>query len=285
MIKTATKSYPKQECSFYNNDIWYIDKIGVEAPPYISTKYLSFKCITPDWLCNLVKKFILYQAPTKALYTLQQYLRSFVHFSKFLSINFPTIEQKNINRTVMLGFIGHIRQLKQANEAKNKLITHIKLLITLAELEGWENVTKEKIMYREDRLPVYRTRPRFIPNMVLEQLQLHISKLPTDIMNVVLLLQHTGRRLGEICALSFDCLRQDEDGDYILLYYEFKMKREESIPVNKQVVSVIEQQKEWLRTYYHEQKSKYLFPDPNRPTIFSNKVRQALKHPWQSHSK
>jgi len=178
----------------------------------------------------------------------------------------------------MLGFVGYVRKLNHANEASNKLFTHIKLLITLAGSEGWANVTKERIMYREDRFPVIHARPRFIPNDVLEQLNIHIDKLPTNIMSIVLLLLHTGRRIGEICALQFDCLRQDADGDYLLLYYEFKMKKEETIPLNKQAVSVILKQQEWLRKSWPKLKLKYLFPDGSQLPIEADRVRIALKN-------
>ena len=272
--KCATLDRVKEE---YQNDIWQLHLVGIKALPYTRTKYITFENIFPRWLRQLAKCFIRFQSATKALYTLQQYMNSIIRFSKFLQSYPRPINPENIDRKLILEFISYIHNLQYVNEVKNKIITHIKLVFTLAASEEWSNITKEKIMYREDRLPVIRVRPRYIPNSVLEQLNRHINQLPDDIRRVVMLLQHTGRRLGEICALNFDCLIEDGEGDFFLRYYEFKMKKEESIPISHDIAILLKEQQEFIKKSYPQNELSYLFIAKDLGVMASDTIRRALK--------
>lgn len=261
----------------YLKDKWQLNIVGITPPPYIRVKQISFNRISQSWLRQVAKCFIRLHLTHKAYYTLQQYLRSIGHFSRFLGSEYPEIQPHQITRSVMLKFIEHIHCLDQNNEAKNKVITHIKILITQATDEGWEDFTKEKIMYRQDRLPVKRAIPRHIPPLVIDQLDQHIHKLSGPIRRATLLLQHTGRRVGEICALKRDCLMQDNDGDYLLRYYEFKMKKEELIPINKTTLQAIKDQEQWLLSNDNFNKNKHLFPcKKDLGPINPSEIRDAL---------
>lgn len=260
----------------YEADVWDLAAVGIRPPPYVRTSYISFRKINPEWLRRLAKKYIRFQLATKAFQTLQQHIRSIVHFSNFLAQYNRIVQPQDINRTLMLSYVEYVHNLNDVNEAKNKLITHIKLMMTLASVEGWENITKEKIMFREDRLPVRRVKPRYIPNSVLNQLNKCINDLPPDIRRLVVTLQNTGRRPGEICALPFDCLIKDSEGDYFLRYYEFKMKKEESIPITREVVAAIEEQRRWIASKFDIKEVKYLFSDNKCNTMQPYIVAEAL---------
>jgi len=71
--------------AIYEDDVWELAAVGIKPPPYIATSTISFKRINPAWLRRLAKRYIRYQAATKAYYTLQQHLRSIGHFSNFLT--------------------------------------------------------------------------------------------------------------------------------------------------------------------------------------------------------
>lgn len=55
----------------YEKDVWKLSEVGIKPPPYIRATSLSFKKINPEWLRSLAKKFIRFQAATKAFYTLE----------------------------------------------------------------------------------------------------------------------------------------------------------------------------------------------------------------------
>lgn len=283
VVVNNSESVARRELE-YAKDIWQLPVVGIKPPPYIRNSFMNFKDIEPVWLRNLAKKFIRFQSATKAFYTLVQYLRSIKHFSLFLLTYKKSVHPEEIDRSFMLNFIAYVHGLNGVNEAKNKIITHTKLVITLAALEDWENVTKEKIMYRDDRLPVIRAKPRYIPNHVLDQLNRHIDSLPLDIKRLVMLLQHTGRRVGEICALPVDCMIQDGEGDFFLRYYEFKMKKEETIPINHKIAAVIKEQRLWVIDQYGATNIQYLFTAKDFGAVQSDTVRQALHNLAKKHA-
>jgi len=61
--------------------------------------------------------------------------------------------------------------------------------------------------------------------------------------------------------LPLDCLIKDSEGDYFLRYYEFKMKKEETIPINHEIVAVIDEQRQWIMNKFELKEIRYLFSD------------------------
>jgi hypothetical protein len=68
-----------------------------------------------------------------------------------------------------------------------------------------------------------------LPDSVLAALITALDRLETsagrDVRVAVQLLIDTGRRPAEICLLPWDCLGQDRDGKYALIYTDFKNNR------------------------------------------------------------
>jgi integrase len=65
------------------------------------------------------------------------------------------------------------------------------------------------------------------------------------------LLIDTGRRPGEICNLRFDCLRQDSDGNTVLIYSNDKSYRQDQeLPVGPATAAVILAQQERVRAQF-----------------------------------
>jgi integrase len=96
---------------------------------------------------------------------------------------------------------------------------------------------------------------RALPTGVLNHL---ISALPVleeaaspDIRAMVGLLMDTGRRPAEICKLGWDCLDQDRDGKYALIYTDFKANRAgRRLPITGDTASVIIGQQQRVRARY-----------------------------------
>ena len=65
-------------------------------------------------------------------------------------------------------------------------------------------------------------------------------------------------RISELVHLKFDCLLQDKAGDWFLQYYQFKMKKEITIPISREVVRVIQEQQRYIRQHL-DPSFKYLF--------------------------
>lgn len=273
-----------QRESAYDDDIWELSAVGIKPPPYIRVSYMSFLKINPPWLRDVAKKFIRFQSSTKAYYTLSSYMRTIVQFSNFLSSFNREVQPEEINRSIMFSYVEYVHNLNHVNEGKNKLLTHMKYILTLTAIEEWANITKENLLFTDDRLTITRIKPRYIPNQVLDQLNLHIGELPPDIRRLVIILQHTGRRPGEICALPFDCTIKDSDGDYFLRYYEFKMKKEETIPISHEIAAVIDEQREWITSKLDTKEIIYLFTGYKLGAMQMGTVSDALKRLSHKHA-
>nr|MDJ0728131.1 site-specific integrase [Prochloraceae cyanobacterium] len=112
--------------------------------------------------------------------------------------------------------------------------------------------------------------PRYIPEEVIKQLNQYIDKLPEQIMRIVLVLQECGLRIGEVLTLSFDCLRQDTQGDWFLFITRHKMKKEQNIPISRELVAVIQEQQQYIKDNL-DKDFDYLFCGRQRGGIGNNK--------------
>ncbi|MEO0828120.1 MAG: tyrosine-type recombinase/integrase [Cyanobacteria bacterium J06635_15] len=103
-----------------------------------------------------------------------------------------------------------------------------------------------------------QSKPRYIPEYVMQQLNENIDGLPEPLIRMVLVLQECGMRISELLHLKKDCLLQDKAGDWFLRYYQFKMKKEITIPVSREVVRVIQEQQRYIQAELGES-FEYLF--------------------------
>lgn len=254
-----------------SDDVWDARELGLKIPVYKKshTKFV-FTEIEQPWLKNLVKKFIKFRATTRAFGTLNGYMMAFKRFSQFLNENNPFIGNINqINRELIVEYIHY---LNRHNFKPQTMISHlgaIKLFFEDGNINGWFKITPHLIRL-EDYPKSKKPLPRYIPEEVIKQLNQHIDKLPEQIMRMVLILQECGLRIGEVLTLFFDCLRQDTQGDWFLFITRYKMRKEQNIPISRELVAVIQEQQQYIR----ENLSKdfdYLFCGRQKGGIGNNK--------------
>ncbi len=112
---------------------------------------------------------------------------------------------------------------------------------------------------------------RALPVGILNQL---ITALPSleesagpALRAAVELFMDTGRRPAEICQLGWDCLDQDSDGKYALVYTDFKANRQgRRLPVADETAKVITGQQQRVRARYPDTPASELalFPRTTR---------------------
>jgi len=61
---------------------------------------------------------------------------------------------------------------------------------------------------------------------------------------MLLIVQECGMRISELITLPYDCVIQDATGDAFLRSYQYKMKKEHTIPVSRDVANVIRAQQQ-----------------------------------------
>ncbi len=259
IYKTLQETYDERpECE---KDIWDLRKLGVPLVQSAGEYYLKFISISLPWLRQATKAYIRYCLATQTGGTCQNKLKYINQFSAFIS-QLPTeIQPTDINRSLIVKYLSHMTSSDLSSSYKQSSIGALKEFLELSAREGWADVTDKCLIYPSDYPKPSKHLPKYIPTYVIEQLNQHLDALPPYIMRMVLILQETGRRISEVCCLPWNCLRQDSQGDWFLLHYQYKMKKQDSIPISKELAAVIQEQQEFVISQW-EPGFPYLFPTP-----------------------
>jgi integrase/transposase-like protein len=259
------------------DDVWDARELGVKIHAYSKdhTKFILTRIKQP-WLKNLAKKFIRFRSTTRGFHTLNYYLTTFNNFSKFIEENYSNVSNiKKIDRELIIDYIHY---LNRQNFKAQTVISHlgtIKLFFEDGNINGWFKISPHLIRL-EDYPKSKKPLPRYIPEEVIKQLNQHIDKLPEQLMRIVLVLQECGLRIGEALTLSFDCLRQDTQGDWFLFITRHKMKVEQNIPISRELVAVIQEQQQYIKDNLSED-FDYLFCGRQKGGIGNNKFLPEAK--------
>lgn len=243
----------------FNEDVWKAEDIGLNPDRTHSSYYLNFKRLQPEWFKETVKRFICYQASTKTYNTCRSYISGLTHFGNFISYNYDNFIPEKLDRSTILSYLTYLNSGKLQATAKNIALIHLRNFITTAKLEEWLPFPNKILIYDQDIPKPSNPIPRFIPEEVMMRLQKNLKSLPIFFYRLIFVLLETGRRINEICTLPYNCIKQDEEKDYLLEVYESKTKKAYLIPISKNCANVIFEQQEYLKEI-GEEKNEYLFP-------------------------
>jgi integrase/recombinase XerD len=232
----------------FKKDIWEAQELGIKPDAAQSGYLLNFSKLNPEWLRIIVKQYVYYQAATKTYNTCRSCIGKLIYFGNFIMSYQRPLLPKDLNRSVILDYLTYLHQLPNLHEtAKNLAMIHLRMFIETVAQEGWLPFPKERLIFNADIPKSAMPLPRFIPEFVMTQLQQHIPSLPEHFARLIFVLQETGRRIGEICTLPFDCLRQDNTGDYFLEVYERKTHKTYLIPITTECTDKIKEQQNYIR--------------------------------------
>jgi len=255
--KYKGKYYKVDPESEYKKDIWDFRCLGLECPPASSLYTLNFEHILQPWLRQSAKIFIRHILAINSTAEAKNKLMSLKRLSRFLHEKYEGITSQDINRTIILSWLEHLNS--QSCSIRVKGIVHTNQFLELCQRNQWLDITDKPLIYKEDypgKQP--RPAPRDMPCEVVEQLHRNLDKLPEPYMRMILVIQETGMRVAELCLLQFDCLRQDNHGDWFLNYYQFKMKKDHSVPVSRELAAVIQEQQAFITNLFGSD-FEYLF--------------------------
>lgn len=244
VVATATEAE-----SEYEKDVWDIRNLGAigqEAAKITGHYKINFTDIHQPWLKDAAKKFTKYGLSTLAFRTTCGRLRDLRHFSNFLFKIYPSIQPPDINRQVVLDFLSYLLEQGLGGRSRQSAIYNIRVFFENCVRNEWLDIPKTLLIYQEDLPPREKHHPRFIPNEVIEQLNRHIDELPEPIMRMFLVIQECGMRIAELCLLKRDCISQDAVGDWWLTYHQYKMRKDHTIIISKELSGVIQEQQQYI---------------------------------------
>lgn len=243
--------------SEYEKDIWDCRNLGLNTGVGKYQYKLNFTGIRQPWLLQPVKQYIRYVLSTLSYSSGSEKILALRRFSGFLAQSYPTIEPLEIDRSVIVAFLGYLASQNLAAITKCLTIGAIRGFFEACVQNDWINF-RRYLIRNEDFPKRPKHTPRFIPQEVLRQLNQLLPELPEPVMRMVMVLQECGMRISELLYLEFDCLLQDKSGDWFLRYYQFKMKKEITIPISRELVAVIQEQQRYIQSALSV-KFKYLF--------------------------
>lgn len=257
LAKILQLSVQPSKQSEFDKDIWDGRKLGADIRPS-DTNTIDFSSISQPWLRQATKQYIKYTFATLSWSACSNKKNALKHFSSFLAEHYSEYLASDINRLVIIEFLGYLVSKKLRGKTRLNYLVDLNTFFTLCSQNGWADVSDKVLVYKEDYPQLNKPLPRYIPQEVLEQINQHIETLPESVMRMVLVLQESGMRISELCRLKFDCLRQDSAGDWWLNYYQFKMKKDHIIIISRELAGVIQAQQNYIRNNL-DSSFEYLF--------------------------
>lgn len=270
IIKVITEIY--DNTSEFDKDIWDIRRLGLPFNNTIGCYTLSFASIKQSWLKELSKKFLRNHLARFSFSNAANKLSGLKQFSKFLSKKNPTLELQNMDQSIFSEFSIYLTDQELSYGTRQLYLCAIRDFFSICAREKWidfkEPIYMEKIRYKPEQ-----NKTKFISEYIMQQLNRHIVKLRPDITRLMLLLQVCGMRISEALTLPLSCLSRDHGGDYILTMYQFKLRKEHSIPVSIEIVNIIEEQKIFAKELCGN-RVRYLFPNKRGTPILQKNVNE-----------
>jgi integrase/recombinase XerD len=241
-----------------SDDVLSATKLGLRVNYYQNSgDKINFSNIRQLWFKDLAIRHVRYKAGTRELGTLRVYLTAFRSFSYFL-LEADCVQGINdISRAVIIDYIDYLSCKKLTPATKNERIGKLADFFETGVVNNWFDVSPHLIR-KEDYQTEVKPLPRYIPEEVMRQVNQHLDALPAPIMRVVLVMQECGLRIGELCLLPFDCLKQDTKGRYYIQFMRWKMKKETTLPISIELSVVIKEQQQYIRDNLGEE-YRYLF--------------------------
>lgn len=167
-------------------------------------------------------------------------------FSTFIALRRPNLQPNQISRQVIVEFLGYLAEILPSPNSRRTKICYFSSFLQICCRENWLGTTKEQLIYKGDLPKLPKIAPKYIPQEVIEQLNKHLVDLPKPVGRMLLVLQESGMRVAELCTLKFDCIAQDGTGSWWLTYYQSKMKKENTVPISREIAEVVRQQQEYI---------------------------------------
>jgi integrase len=244
----------------YEKDRWDARKMGNRGAPTACNFHLSFDTIPQPWLKQAAKDYCRYAVTMYSVGHLQSILFAVKLFSDFIGRVRPIRTPAEINRPLLVEFFSFVAAKKLATVTVVNLLIDLRTFLRACAREGWGGIPDQNVIYNEDIPKVPKPQPRFIPAEVMDQLMRHLDELPLRIRRMLFILIEVGLRSAELFQLPPDCLLQDSQGAWFLRYHQFKLKKDHSVPITRELAAQIQAQQQDAVAEWGPQ-VQYLFPN------------------------
>jgi integrase len=250
-------------------DIWNTAVLG-----HGRRRVIDFTGISQSWLRESVKQWVAEELPARrgdhATSILQSHVRRVEELSASLRLHRDDHgdDPSALGRGDIIAFLSRLSHRHATGQisswARSVTCRQAAMILRECRVLGLTRAGRpmsglaDDFAVRRDDIPQQPDDDepgRALPAGVLNQL---ITALPAleesagpAVRAAAELFMDTGRRPAEICRLSWDCLDQDSDGKYALVYTDFKANRQgKRLPVADETAAVITGQQQRVRARY-----------------------------------
>lgn len=274
----------------FSRDLWRPAVLGVRPCPKRAAT-IRFDQIDQPWLREPVKRACRYRLGAgKAFGSVSIDERALRWFANFLAVHHPEVTgPAGITRDVLEHYLSWLTAAPQlSGNTTNTYLVVLRGFLTACHRHDWmPGLPPEAALYLDELPPRPRPLPRFIPEFVMTQLEDpdNLAQLPDQTTrNLLVLIQETGLRAADACALEFNPLIIDSAGWPCLKYYNHKMSAEQLVPLSARAAEAVRDQQHhlherWPRGCPRLFPSPYANPDGNRGFSYAT-LRQRLAT-WQ----
>lgn len=271
------------ERSETEKDIWNVRKLGIDYNKSSATDCtLNFNTV-PSPFRALIKRYIknrvLLQESLSWGSAIQNIAKLPVFFN-FIHNKYPKWDGlKELNRNDIEEFIQHLKATPMGGNSVhkgqaptgnyiNRSLSFLETFIEYLQRFEWNEAPIKPVrllIFPEDKPklpPKSVDNVKYISDFVWEQIMNHMGKLPEDIRQIVLLLEATGFRISDTCALKLDCLIHREDGWWIVGEQRKVKDKTHRVPISEDLAKVVLTQQELTRRKSSVETNpfNYLFP-------------------------
>lgn len=265
------KQYDQEDSgkNFFEKDIWDIHELPFKIQYSLSyPRYtISFKGIPQDKIRLLAKKYTFERLKSKKCVTCLCSLSGITLFSKFLNDNYPEIQSlAQLNRSIIEDYIGYINlNGNHGPRTQSVRIGNLKTFLDTCILFGWDEIPKQTLLISDDGKKKIKTLPKFYDEDTLTKLNENLDFVPIQIARMFFVLQNVGMRISELCLLKNDCIKQDTEKDYLIVYFQEKTQTWNRVPIKGDLALVIREAINYSKEQYGENVSYVFMQDNTRP--------------------
>jgi integrase len=250
----------------FASDLWRASVLGARPSPKLHQ--VRFDRFSQPWLRQAVKRACRYRLGAgKAFSSVSIDERALRWFSTFLTDQHPEVtDASGVTRQILEHYLSWLsaEPTLSANTTNTYLVV-LRGFLDACHRHAWMPGLPSHAALYLDELPARpRPLPRFIPEFVMAQLEdlEHLARLDVTTRHLLIVIQETGLRANDACALEFNPIIADSVGWPCLKYYNTKMASEQLVPLSQRAADAIRTQQEDLRRRWPNG-SPRLFPSPH----------------------
>lgn len=249
--------------SEFGRDVWELRRVGIAG----TGARLRFDRITQSWLRELAKRFIRWRLSSgRSVIQARVDLLALNRFSGFLAD--PRVHAADltaVDRAMLERYLGDLAVDPRAPRSRSRDISCLHAFFAAVRRHGWDHTLPADAVFYPDDFPRPAKRlPRGLAEQVMAQLEqsAHLDRWHhREGRLLTVILMRCGLRVGDACALAFECVVRGGDGAPYLRYFNHKMKREALVPIDQEVeADIVAQQQRNLQRW--PTGSRWLFPAP-----------------------